>query len=223
MTLLFPNNDWLEKLSELWEKPETKKLFDTVDQLYKTEHVLPEKSSVFKALKLTSYTGTKVVILGQDPYPNEANAMGLSFSVKPGGKVPMSLQNIYKERLTDVGIPVSKKGDLQKWAEQGVLLLNVTLTVTAGESNSHAKIGWEPFTTGIINALNEKQEPIIFILWGGFARKYKKIIAPHHFVIESAHPSPLSASRGFYGSKPFSKTNNYLVESGQTPIDWNNE
>ncbi len=222
MTLLFPNNDWMQELSKLFKQPETKTLFDTVDKLYQEQNVLPEESSVFKALKLTPYAKTKVVILGQDPYPNAANAMGLSFSVKPDTKIPMSLQNIYKERYSDLGIVPSSTGDLTPWAEQGVLLLNATLTVKEGESNSHAKIGWTPFTTGIIEALNKKQEPIVFILWGGFARKYKSMIAPHHFIIESVHPSPLSVSRGFYGSKPFSKTNDFLIKTGQTPIDWHN-
>lgn len=222
MTLLFPNNDWLPELSKLFKQPETKELFEKVDQLYQKEHVLPEESAVFKALKLTPYANTKVVILGQDPYPNAANAMGLSFSVKPGTAIPMSLKNIYKERFNDLGIEPSLTGDLTPWAKQGVLLLNATLTVKAGESNSHAKIGWQPFTTGIIQALNQKKEPIVFILWGGFARKYKSMIAPQHHIIESVHPSPLSVSRGFYGSKPFSKTNDFLIKTGQTPIDWHN-
>lgn len=222
MTLLFPNNDWLPALSELFKQPQTKQLFDDVDKLYQQNHVLPEESAVFKALQLTPYANTKVVIIGQDPYPNPANAMGLSFSVKPGGKVPGSLKNIYKERESDLGIPVSESGDLRPWAQQGVLLLNATLTVNAWDSNSHAKIGWQPFTTGIIQALNKKETPIVFILWGNFAKSYKPMISSKHFVIESVHPSGLSANRGFFGSKPFSKTNDLLIQSGQTPIDWHN-
>lgn len=222
MTLLFPDNDWLPALSKLFQQPQTKQLFDDVDRLYKKNQVLPEESAVFKALQLTPYSKTKVVIIGQDPYPNPANAMGLSFSVKPGGKIPGSLKNIYKERESDLGIKPSESGDLRPWAQQGVLLLNATLTVNAWDSNSHAKIGWQPFTTGIIQALNKKKTPIVFILWGNFAKSYKPMIAPHHFVVESTHPSGLSANRGFFGSKPFSKTNNLLIQSGQTPIDWNN-
>lgn len=222
MTLQFPDNDWRPALSKLFQQPQTKQLFEDVDELYKKNQVLPEESAVFKALQLTPYSKTKVVIIGQDPYPNPANAMGLSFSVKPGGKIPGSLKNIYKERESDLGIKPSESGDLRPWAQQGVLLLNATLTVNAWDSNSHAKIGWKPFTTGIIQALNEKKTPIVFILWGNFAKSYKPMIASQHFVVESTHPSGLSAHRGFFGSKPFSKTNNFLIQSGQTPIDWNN-
>ena len=222
MTLQFPDNDWRTELSELLEQPQTKKLFEIVDTLYNQTHVLPEESAVFKALQLTPYSKTKVVIIGQDPYPNPENAMGLSFSVKPGGKIPGSLRNIYKERESDLGIKPSESGDLRPWANQGVLLLNATLTVNAGNSNSHAQIGWQPFTTGIIQALNKKETPIVFILWGNFAKSYKPMIASHHFTIESSHPSGFSANRGFFGSKPFSKTNRLLTDSGQTPIDWHN-
>lgn len=222
MTLLFPNNDWLNVLQLLFQQPQTKQLFEDVDSLYQQTHVLPEESSVFKALELTPYAKTKVVIIGQDPYPNPDNAMGLSFSVKPNVKVPGSLRNIYKERESDLGIKPNTSGDLRSWAKQGVLLLNATLTVNAGDSNSHANIGWKPFTTGIIQALNQKETPIVFILWGAFAKSYKPMIAPQHFIVESSHPSGFSANRGFFGSKPFSKTNNFLINSGQQPIDWNN-
>lgn len=222
MTLLFPNNDWFKNLEPLFKDPKTKELFEKVDQLYQQNHVLPEENAVFKALQLTSFKDTKVVILGQDPYPNPANAMGLSFSVKPGTKVPVSLQNIYKERYTDLGIQPSQSGDLTNWAKQGVLLLNATLTVNAGDSNSHSKIGWLEFTKGIIEALNTKKEPIVFILWGAFAKSYKPLIGSQHFILESSHPSGFSCHRGFFGSKPFSKTNKLLENSGQKPIDWNN-
>lgn len=222
MTLAFPQNDWADELSQLLTQPQTKTLFDTIDKLYKTNHVLPEESAVFKALSLTPYADTKVVIIGQDPYPNPDNAMGLSFSVKPNAKIPASLRNIYKERESDLGIAPAENGDLRSWAKQGVLLLNATLTVEAWNSNSHAKIGWQPFTTGIIQALNKKETPVVFILWGKFAQSYEPMIAPQHKIIKSAHPSPFSANHGFFGSKPFSKTNQYLIAENESPIDWQN-
>jgi uracil-DNA glycosylase len=177
--------------------------------------------NLFNALHFTSYENVKVVILGQDPYHGPNQAHGLSFSVNPGVKSPPSLVNIYKELKTDLGCYIPNNGYLKKWADQGVLLLNTVLSVRGGEANSHKNKGWEEFTTRIIELLNEKETPIVFILWGNNAiSKTRLITNPKHHIITSVHPSPLSASRGFFGSKPFSKTNNFLISTKQTPIDW---
>ena len=176
---------------------------------------------LFNALHFTSYADTKVVILGQDPYHGPNQAHGLSFSVNPGVKIPPSLVNIYKELHTDLNCYIPNNGYLKKWADQGVLLLNTVLTVRAGEANSHKNKGWEEFTTKIIKILNEKETPVVFILWGNNAIAKEKLITnPKHLIIKSVHPSPLSASRGFFGSKPFSKTNDFLISTNQKPIDW---
>lgn len=225
MPLLFPKNDWLTALAPVFKDPNTKALFQKVDELYQQEHVLPEdENAVFKALTLTPYARTKVVIIGQDPYPNPRNAVGLSFSVAPGVSVPQSLQNIFKERQSDLGIPPTDNGDLTTWARQGVLLLNATLTVQAGQSNSHANLGWHQFTDAIIRALNHKSTPLVYLLWGRFAQEYETLIMPKEttLILKSPHPSPFSANRGFFGSRPFSQVNKFLQSHGATPIDWRN-
>ena len=180
--------------------------------------VYPDMYDIFNALKITDYNAVKAVILGQDPYHGPGQAHGLSFSVKEGVQPPPSLVNIFKEYNSDLGYPIPKSGDLTKWAENGVLLLNTVLTVRGGEAASHRGLGWEIFTDRIIELLNKREKPIVFILWGRFARYKKKLITnPNHFILEAAHPSPLSAYNGFFGSKPFSKTNEFLVDN---PVDW---
>lgn len=221
--LLFPNNDWLTALQPVFKKKETFELFKRIDALYTKEQVLPEENHVFKAFAMTPYTKTRVVIIGQDPYPTPGDAVGMSFSVAPQHKIPKSLQNIFMERRNDLGIPLSQNGDLSYWAKQGVLLLNANLTVNAGNPGSHHNEGWEIFTNGVIDILNQKDTPIVYILWGAFARSYKqKINTQKDYIIESSHPSPLSAYRGFFGSKPFSRTNKILTQLNLPPIDWRN-
>ena len=214
-------NDW-DKILNIIEKSDGfKKFLKIVDEKYKSKIVYPPKEYIFSALKLTSYENTKVVIVGQDPYHGEGEAHGLSFSVQRGIKIPPSLNNIYKELYNDLGIKPHNDGDLTKWAEQGVLLLNAVLTVEKDKPASHHKLGWELFTDYIIASLNEKKEPVVFILWGNFAKEKKKLITnSRHLIIESAHPSPFSASYGFFGSKPFSKTNEFLKKNNIKPIDW---
>ncbi len=216
------HNDWDEVLKDVIN---TKEFYNTMvlaKKAYSTTTVFPPKDHIFEALKLTSYKDTRVVIVGQDPYHGVGEAHGLSFSVKPGVKVPPSLQNIYKEIHDDLGIvEPSNCGDLTKWAKEGVLLLNAILTVEKDKAGSHSTLGWEYFTDNIIKKLNEKEEPVVFILWGAFARSKKYFITnPKHCIIESPHPSPLSARNGFFGSKPFSKTNNFLIEQNLKPINW---
>lgn len=197
------------------------KLLDWIKNEYRHKHIFPPKKDVFNALVFTSYENTKTVILGQDPYPNVGQGMGLSFSVNKGVPFPKSLQNIFAELQADLGCKIPKHGSLQKWAEQGVLLLNTSLTVEERKPNSHQNKGWEIFTDKIISLVNEKIEPVVFILWGNNARSKKRLITnPHHLILESAHPSPLSANRGFFGSKPFSKTNAFLIAHKREPIDW---
>ncbi|WP_161883048.1 uracil-DNA glycosylase [Deinococcus alpinitundrae] len=182
--------------------------------------VFPAPEDVFNALNLTPLDEVKVLILGQDPYHGAGQAQGLAFSVRPGVRVPPSLQNIYKELRDDVGFSVPRHGDLRPWAAQGVLLLNAVLTVRQAEANSHAGKGWEPFTDAVIKAVNAKPERVVFVLWGAYARKKAKLITgPQHVIIESAHPSPLSVTR-FMGTKPFSQVNVALTAAGRTPIDW---
>lgn len=182
--------------------------------------VFPAPEDVFNALNLTPLDEVKVMILGQDPYHGAGQAQGLAFSVRPGVRVPPSLQNIYKELRDDVGFSVPRHGDLRPWAAQGVLLLNAVLTVRQAEANSHAGKGWEPFTDAVIKAVNARPERVVFVLWGAYARKKAKLITgPQHVVIESAHPSPLSVTR-FMGTKPFSQVNAALTAAGRTPIDW---
>lgn len=214
-------NDWDEKLKNIWDSLEFKEFYKKVMHEYELKEIYPPKDYIFNALKLTSYKDTKVVIVGQDPYHGEGEAHGLSFSVQKGVKIPPSLKNIYKELYSDLGIVPENNGDLSKWAKQGVLLLNSVLTVEKDKAASHRNIGWDALTDYIIKLLNLKEEPIVFILWGNFAKKKAKLITnPKHLIITSAHPSPLSASRGFFGSKPFSKANNFLVNNKLKPIDW---
>ena len=214
-------NDWDEVLKVIEESEGFKKFLYTINEKYNKSIVYPPKNFIFNALKLTSYKDTKVVIVGQDPYHGEGEAHGLSFSVQKGIKIPPSLQNIYKELYNDLGIPPHADGDLTKWAKEGVLLLNAVLTVEKDKPASHRNIGWEKLTDYIIASLNKKEEPVEFILWGNFAKEKKKYITnPIHYVITSPHPSPFSANSGFFGSKPFSKTNNFLIQNKIKPIDW---
>ena len=214
-------NDWDEKLDIIWKSDGFKKFISIINNEYKTKTIFPPKNYIFNALKLTPYSNTKVVIVGQDPYHGVGEAHGLSFSVQEGIKIPPSLQNIYKELNDDLGIPIANTGDLTKWAKEGVLLLNAVLTVEKDKPASHRNLGWEPLTDYIIKELNQKDEPVVFILWGNFAKeKAKYITNPNHYIITSPHPSPFSARSGFFGSKPFSKTNNYLIKKNIKPIDW---
>ena len=215
-------NDWDEKLKIVWESEGFKKFIGIINNEYKTKTIFPPKNYVFNALKLTPYANTKVVIVGQDPYHGVGEAHGLSFSVQEGIKIPPSLQNIYKELNDDLGIPIANTGDLTKWAKEGVLLLNAVLTVEKDKPASHRNLGWERLTDYIIKVLNQKEEPVVFILWGNFAKEKANLITnKQHLVIESPHPSPFSARYGFFGSKPFSKTNNFLKEHHLKEIDWN--
>lgn len=217
-------NDWDLKLKKIWESPGFKKFNYIVDNLYKTTTVFPNKSNIYNALKLTPFSNTKVVIIGQDPYHGVGEAHGLSFSVQKGIKIPPSLKNIYKELESDLNIKPSLNGDLTKWSKEGVLLLNSILTVEKDKPASHQKIGWQRLTDYIISLLNEKESPVVFILWGNFAREKKKLITnKKHLIIESTHPSPFSANNGFFGSKPFSKTNAFLKQNNINPINWNLE
>lgn len=215
------NNDWQDLLEGEMQKEYYQKLRQFLINEYRTRTIYPDMNDIFNALHYTSYKDVKVVILGQDPYHGPNQAYGLSFSVKPGVRIPPSLVNIYKELKDDLGCYIPNNGTLTKWAKEGVLLLNTSLTVRAGDANSHSKIGWEIFTDHIIKLLNERKDPIVFILWGNNAIKKRAFITnPKHYIITSVHPSPLSASRGFFGSKPFSKTNKFLESIGKKPIDW---
>ncbi len=214
-------NDWDEVLKVVFEGDGFKKFYSLVESEYKSKTIFPPKDYIFNALKLTPYKNVKVVIVGQDPYHGAGEAHGLSFSVQKGIKVPPSLKNIYKELENDLGITPIQEGDLSYWAHQGVLLLNAVLTVEKDKPASHRNLGWERLTDYIIKTLNNKEEPIVFILWGNFAKEKKKFITnSKHLVLTSAHPSPFSASYGFFGSKPFSKTNEFLKNSNMSPIDW---
>ena len=218
---MFIHNDWDLILKQEFEQPYMKELFNQLHQQYETEVVYPPKNEVFHAFQLTPYSQVKVVILGQDPYhgPNQAN--GLSFSVEAGTKLPPSLRNIFNELVEDIKCEYPSSGDLSSWAKQGVLLLNTTLTVKESQPMSHTGMGWERFTDVVLSEINKKSTPVVFILWGKHAQSKKKLInQSKHFVIESAHPSPLSARRGFFGSHPFSKTNTFLISKGLTPINW---
>lgn len=214
-------NNWDIILNDVYHEPYFINIVKFVNQIYKEKIVFPPKTKILKALTTTDYNDVKVVILGQDPYHGVGEANGLAFSVSDGIKLPPSLRNIYKELHDDLGIPISNKGNLECWAKEGVLLLNAVLTVEKDKPASHKNVGWETFTDTIIQKLNEKETPIVFILWGAFARSKKKYITnPKHLVIESPHPSPFSANYGFFGSKPFSRTNNFLIQNHITPIDW---
>lgn len=214
-------NDWDEKLKVIWESPGFKNFYKKIMDMYEVKEIYPPKDYIFNALKLTSYENTKVVIVGQDPYHGKGEAHGLSFSVQKGVRVPPSLQNIYKELKDDLGISPKDNGDLTGWAKQGVLLLNSVLTVEKDKAASHRNLGWELMTDYIIKLFNLKEEPVVFILWGNFAKEKAKLITnSHHYIVMSPHPSPFSAYSGFFGSKPFSKTNKFLEKNGLVPIDW---
>lgn len=214
-------NDWNELLKDEFSKDYYLSLREFLKNEYTTKIIYPDKYDIFNALHYTSYKDVKVVILGQDPYHGPNQAHGLSFSVSPGVKIPPSLLNIYKELNSDLGCYTPNNGYLKKWADQCVLLLNTSLTVRAGEANSHKNKGWEIFTDKIISLINEKTDPVVFLLWGNNAINKKKLITnKQHLILSSTHPSPLSASRGFFGSKPFSKINKFLISVNKAPIDW---
>lgn len=214
-------NDWKDLLNNEFESPYYLELRKFLISEYKSNIIYPNMYDIFNALHYTPYRKVKVVILGQDPYHGPNQAHGLSFSVKPGVPAPPSLVNIYKELHTDLNCYIPNNGYLKKWADQGVLLLNTVLTVRASEANSHRNKGWENFTNKIIELVNAKTEPVVFILWGKNAQEKQALITnPIHHIIKSVHPSPLSASRGFFGSRPFSRTNEYLKADGLSPIDW---
>ena len=214
-------NDWDEKLSIVWNSPGFHKFWHIIEHEYQTKTIYPTQNNIFNALKLTPYSNTKVVIVGQDPYHGENQAHGLSFSVQKGVTLPPSLKNIYKEIYDDLGIEEPNCGDLTKWAKEGVLLLNSSLTVIKDMPNSHKDIGWSNLTDYIIKVLNQKEETVVFILWGNFAKsKTQFITKTKQLILESTPPSPFSASSGFFGSHPFSKTNAFLDAHGLEPINW---
>lgn len=215
------DSQWQEALKEEFQKDYYHELMAKVSEAYENNQVFPPANEVFNALNLTPLSQVKAVIIGQDPYHDVGQAHGLCFSVKPGVKVPPSLVNIYKELHDDLGCTIPKDGYLVKWATQGVLMLNTVLTVNAHEPNSHKGYGWEKFTDAIISKVNEEDRPIVFLLWGAPAQKKKKLLNnPKHLILEAPHPSPLSVYRGFWGCKHFSKTNEFLVNNGIEPIDW---
>ena len=215
------SNDWLVPLKEEFHKDYYKRLHQIVMSEYQTKVIFPPADDIFNAFHLTPFKDVKVVIIGQDPYHEPGQAHGLCFSVKKDVDIPRSLVNIYKELHDDLGCYIPNNGFLEKWAKQGVLLLNTVLTVRAHQAFSHKGIGWEEFTDAAIAALAKEDRPIVFILWGSPAQKKAEMITnPKHYIIKSVHPSPLSASRGFFGSKPFSKANSYLQKCHLEPIDW---
>lgn len=212
---------WKQRLHNEFEKPYFIELTTLVKQEYNSYVVYPKAKEIFNAFDACAFDDVKVVILGQDPYHGEGQANGLCFSVNQGVKPPPSLVNIFKEIKADLGKPIPTSGNLQRWANQGVLLLNATLTVRASSPGSHQKKGWETFTDAVIKIISEEREGLVFILWGAYAQKKGEVIdREKHFVIMSPHPSPFSADRGFFGSKPFSKTNEYLKSKGLKEIDW---
>ena len=215
------NGDWLEALKDEFKKDYYKQLFEKVNEEYRTRLIFPPANDIFNAFHLTPLKDVKVVILGQDPYHGNNQAHGLCFSVKPEVEIPPSLVNIYKELHDDLGCTIPDHGYLVKWAKQGVLMLNTGLTVRAHQANSHRGIGWEEFTDAAIRVLNTQDRPIVFILWGRPAQMKKAMLNnPKHLILEAPHPSPLSSYRGFFGSRPFSKTNQFLEANGVEPIDW---
>lgn len=215
------NGDWLEALKDEFKKDYYKQLFEKVNEEYRTRLIFPPANDIFNAFHLTPLKDVKVVILGQDPYHGNNQAHGLCFSVKPEVEIPPSLVNIYKELHDDLGCTIPDHGYLVKWAKQGVLMLNTVLTVRAHHANSHRGIGWEEFTDAAIRVLNTQDRPIVFILWGRPAQMKKAMLNnPKHLILEAPHPSPLSSYRGFFGSRPFSKTNQFLEANGVEPIDW---
>jgi len=214
-------NDWDKELKVIWDSPNFNKFYNGILKLYDKETIYPPKGDIFNALKLTPYKNVKVVIVGQDPYHGEGEAMGLSFSVHKNIKIPPSLKNIYQELYNDLGITPHNDGDLTKWAKEGVLLLNSVLTVKKDSPASHKDMGWELLTDYIIKKVNAKDTPVVFILWGNFAKSKAKFITnPKHLILESSHPSPFSCYNGFFGSRPFSRTNEFLKKNNCQPIDW---
>lgn len=214
-------NDWAPILKEASKSESYQKLREFLKKEYETEKIYPPKETIWQAFEWTPYSEVKVVILGQDPYIRENQAHGLSFSVQPGVKLPPSLKNIYKELEADLGYPPVNHGYLESWAKEGVLLLNTVLTVREGLSHSHKGKGWEVLTNFVIQKLNERDKPIVFILWGNPSIEKRPLIdETKHVVLTSSHPSPFSARKSFFGSRPFSKTNEALVKSGQAPINW---
>jgi uracil-DNA glycosylase len=213
-------DDWRGVLESELSAPYWSELAELVETEYAAQTVYPPEDRIFTALELTPFEKVSVVVLGQDPYHGAGQAHGLAFSVAPGVAAPPSLKNIFRELRDDVGCPMPRHGHLEHWAEQGVLLLNTLLTVRGGAPNSHKGRGWERFTDAILRELSDGREHVVFVLWGGSARKKTSLIAPRHTVIESAHPSPLSAHSGFFGSRPFSKINAALAAHGQPEIDW---
>lgn len=214
-------NDWLYAIGDEFKKPYYKELYKFIINEYKNYIIYPKADDIFNAFHFTPLSKVKVVIIGQDPYHNENQAHGLCFSVKPHVDIPPSLMNIFKELKDDLGCYIPNNGCLEKWAKQGVLLLNTVLTVRAHRPLSHQGKGWENFTDAVIKAVNDLDRPVVFILWGKPAQSKKKMLTnSKHLILEAPHPSPLSASRGFFGSRPFSKTNEFLIKNNMEPIDW---
>ena len=214
-------NDWDDILADEWGKPYYQNLREILKREYATQRIYPPMHDIFNALRYTSFADTKVVIIGQDPYHGAGQAHGLCFSVKEGVMPPPSLKNMFKELQTDVGKPTPPTGELTDWARQGVLLLNTVLTVREGQPTSHKDIGWETFTDRVIAELDRKDTPVVFLLWGAHAQRKAQVITnPIHVKLATVHPSPLSASRGFFGCRHFSKTNAILMQNGMSPINW---
>lgn len=214
-------NDWDEIMAGEFDLPYYRQLHDFLKQEYFSREIYPHMNNIFNAMKHTAYADIKAVIIGQDPYHEPGQAHGLCFSVQKGCPVPPSLQNIYKELNADLGIPIAPHGELYKWADNGVLLLNNVLTVRRGAANSHKGKGWEQFTDDVIRKINDREKPVVFLLWGSNARAKKQLITnPAHLILEAAHPSPLSAYNGFFGCRHFSKCNSFLDSHGIEPIDW---
>lgn len=213
-------NEWDMVLGEEYEKPYFERLAHAVRAEYERYTVFPPFDLLYAALKDVDYADVRVVILGQDPYHGPGQANGMAFAVNAGTPLPPSLVNIFKELSADIGCPPPTCGTLKGWAKQGVLLLNTVLSVRSGMPQSHAELGWQTFTDAVIRAVNKREKPVAFILWGANAIRKRELIEPRHFVVHSPHPSPLSASRGFFGSRPFSKVNAFLIENGMQPIDW---
>lgn len=214
-------NEWDELLREEFKKEYYLKLREFLKSEYSTRSIYPNMYDIFNSLKYTSYSDVKAVIIGQDPYHGAGQAHGLCFSVQKGTAVPPSLQNIYKELYADLGIPPASHGYLKKWADSGVLLMNAVLTVREGQANSHKGMGWEIFTDKVIELLNDRDKPIVFLLWGGNAKQKMRLITnPKHLILQAAHPSPLSAYNGFFGCRHFSKANEFLTANGMESVDW---
>ena len=214
-------NEWDEILKDEFQSDYYAQIRETLKQEYASHEIYPPMQDIFNALRYTSYSDVKAVLLGQDPYHGPGQAHGLCFSVRPGIAPPPSLQNIFKELQSDMGLPAPHSGCLIPWAKEGVLMLNTTLTVRRGQANSHSKIGWTKFTDAIIQKLNDHEQPIVFLLWGSNARSKKALITnPNHLILETVHPSPLSAHQGFFGSRHFSQCNEFLMAHGIAPIDW---